>query len=608
MRPLLCSLIWIVSMLLPAAVAFGAENNQVSATLTPHQFSTQQPARLAVTLEGKQDAEIELPEVEGLVFHQRGQSSQFQMINGKSSSSVTYTYLVQGTKPGEYTIPPITVTTKSGTQQTEPITCSVVDSQTTLPQHRPAQPPASSRVVENQLDNVAFITLIPEKETAYVGELIPTTIKAYFDRRVKFKFNALPELIGDGFLVDKLGNEPLQQEEIIGDKPYKVLTWNTILTGIKEGDSELRMQMDVSMLVRSQQRRRLPGFGGGLQDDFFNDFFGRYENQPIRVESPLKNMVIHSLPEQGKPDNFSGAIGTFTLNMQAQPTTITEGDPITLMMSIAGSGNFDNVSIPSITDTDGIKIYSPTSSFIQGDGQEKSRKEFEQAVVITDPHINSIPPAVFNYFDPVKEQYQTAVTNPIPITVSGRQPVTSKPIQVDSPGKRGGGQSTSLASLPFAGLAPVKLFTGTVSGNITPLFRKPVFLLAAALLLAAITGVSAYRIRTHYLAGNPGIVFQKKVEQQRKACIHSFHEIQLTEHTDYLEAARGSLQEFLALIWKCEAASITTADVQKHLGTDHPITELFIHGDNASYGASDFAKPQRDKLHTEILEIIATLT
>ena len=110
---LIYGLICIVSLLLMEPAALRAEESTVSAVLTPKTFSTQQPARLAITIEGRQDAQITMPEVKGLIFHRRGQSSQFQMINGTSSSSVTYTYLVQGTEPGDYTIPPITISTKS---------------------------------------------------------------------------------------------------------------------------------------------------------------------------------------------------------------------------------------------------------------------------------------------------------------------------------------------------------------------------------------------------------------------------------------------------------------------------------------------------------------
>lgn len=607
--PLLYCMICFLALLLIQPTGLKAEESPVSAALTPHDFSTQQPARLAVTVEGNQDAQITMPEVEGLIFHQRGQSSQFQMINGTVSSSVTYTWLVQGTEPGNYTIPPITVTTRDGTYRTQPIICTVSDTPATLPRHNQSQPSAGQRVTGDQNENIAFIRLIPEKEKAYIGERVPATIKAYFYRGVKFKFNALPELTGDGFLMDALSNEPRQQEEIIDGNRYMVLTWDTVLTGIKEGQNDLSLEMDVSMLVRtSQQNRRLPGFGGGLQDDFFDDFFGRYENQPIKVKSPAVSMNVKGLPEEGKPDQFSGAIGTFTLDIQAQPTRIAPGDPVTLSMSITGSGNFDNVSAPSLTDTEGIKVYSPTASFQQGGGQGDDQKIFEQAIVITDPKVNQIPPAVFSYFDPLKEQYQTLFSDPIPIELSGPPPGAGQSLPLSSPQDQAAGTVSPEPELPFPGLAPVKLTPGPFTAEIKPLFRQPLFLLIGALLLLAIAGISAYRLRIHYLTNNPGIVQRKMIERERKSCIQALNQIQSADQNKYLGAAQQNLKNFLALLWNCEAASITTADIKKQLGSDHPISRLFVHGDNASYGAFELSKPERDQLHKEITELLGTLS
>ncbi len=607
--PLIYGLICIVSLLLTQTVDLRAEESTVSAVLTPKTFSTQQPARLAITVEGRKDAQVTMPEVKGLIFHRRGQSSQFQMINGTSSSSVTYTFLVQATEPGDYTIPPITVSTGSTTQTTEEISCTVSDTPPTLPKNQRPQSAPVQRTIEEPDEAVAFIRLIPEKENAYVGESISTTIKAYFYQGVKFKFNALPELKGDGFLIDALSNEPQQQQEVIDGKQYLVLIWDTMLTGIKEGPNDVTMEMDVSMLVRShQQSRRLPGFGGGLRDDFFDDFFSTYENQPIKVTASPVSMHVSALPEEGRPDQFSGAIGTFRLAVEAQPTTIAPGDPITVTMSITGTGNFDNVSAPLLTDSEGIKTYTPISSFHPGNQGEEDRKVFEQALVITDAKIKQIPPAVFSYFDPLREQYQSLYSDPIQIRLSSPIPAANTARTPNtSPGQDEEAPSSE-PGLPFAGLAPVKLTTGQFIGTIRPLFKQPLFIFTAVLLFAAIAGISGYRLRSHLLARNPGAVRRKRIERERASCLRSFDGMTSLDQAAYLSSAQQKIRNLLALLWECEAASITTADIKNHLGSDHPLTRLFSHCDNASYGAFELKETERDKLHKEITETLASLT
>ncbi|MEE4166057.1 MAG: BatD family protein [Desulfocapsaceae bacterium] len=607
--PLIYSFVCILSLLLISPTAIRAEDTTVSVELTPKTFSTQQPARLTLTVTGRQDARITMPEVEGLIFHRRGQSSQFQMINGTSSSSVAYTYLVQATEPGDYSIPPITVSTKDGTHLTTPISCTVTDTPPTLPTHKQSQSSAPQKTIEEQNSAIAFIRLIPEKQQTFVGELIPTTIKAYFDQGVKFKFNALSEFRGDGFLMDALGNEPRQQQEIIDGKSYLVLTWDTTLTGIKEGLNDVNLEMDVSMLVRTrQQNQRLPGFGGGLQNDFFDDFFGRYENQPIRLTSTPIRMTVAALPEEGRPGDFSGAIGTFALDINAQPTTIFPGDPITLTMTISGTGNFDNVSPPRLSESAGIKEYTPSISFNPGGHDVEDTKVFEQALVITDNRIRHIPPVVFSYFDPRKEQYRTLFSDPIQIHLETPPPV---PITEQTLGASTARKDTTVSpesGPPFAGLAPLKLTTGRVSEAVRPLFKQPLFLLAAALLLAAIAGVTGYRARSHFLTRNPDVVRHRQIERERAACLQSLSRVQSFDQAAYLSGAQQSVRHFLARLWGCKAAAITTADITNHLGSEHPISRLFILCDTVSYGASDHTGTERDTLHKELTETLATLT
>ena len=362
------------------------------------------------------------------------------------------------------------------------------------------------------------------------------------------------------------------------------------------------------MSVPGSRDRRLPGFGGGLQDDFFDDFFGTYENQPIKVTASPISMKVIGLPEEGRPDSFSGAIGTFDLAVEAQPTAIAPGDPVTLTMSLSGNGNFDNVSAPLLSDTEGIKTYTPNSSFYPGNQGEQDRKVFEQALVITDAKIRQIPPAVFSYFDPLREQYQTLFSDPIQIQVSGPTPAAS---QATTPNTSPGQDTEAPPSdpgLPFAGLAPVKLTAGQFTSTIRPLFKQPLFLCTAVLLLVAIAGVTGYRVRSRFLARNPEIVRLKRIERQRASCIRSFGDLTSLDQAAYLSSARQQIRNLLALLWGCEAASITTADVKNRLGGDHPVTRLFIHCDNASYGASEFKEEERDRLHQEISEILGELT
>ena len=296
---------------------------------------------------------------DGLRFYSRGQSTQMQWINGKSSSSVAYTYLVQATSPGTHTIAPITVTVDGKTYQTRAIKCEVQPagaSPAPSPgQHggRAVQPPPSSstRLRSGEADQIGFMRVLPRKENVYAGELIPLTIKAYFRRNMRVTIKSNPRLTNDNFILESLDDKPVQSEELIDGVPYTLLTWHGSISAVKQGAFPLEIAMDTTLLVRSRRQRPSSMFGSPFLDDpFFDDFFGGYTQKNITLLSPKKEITVNDLPEQGKPAQFSGAIGSFSMAVNAHPLTVAPGDPITLHMIIQGSGNFDRVKAPFLQD------------------------------------------------------------------------------------------------------------------------------------------------------------------------------------------------------------------------------------------------------------------
>ena len=115
--------------LLVAAIVAGTASSQaavqVSASLNATVFPIDRAAALSITVRGARSFQPQIPEVEGLLFQQRGQSTQLELINGAYSASVTTVYLVQARHEGKFTIPAIPIKIKGETLQTEPINFEV---------------------------------------------------------------------------------------------------------------------------------------------------------------------------------------------------------------------------------------------------------------------------------------------------------------------------------------------------------------------------------------------------------------------------------------------------------------------------------------------------
>ena len=68
----------------------------------------------------------------------------------------------------------------------------------------------------------------------------------------------------------------------------------------------------------------------GMRDPYFEDFFTRYERYPVELKSDEASLVLLALPQEGRPEDFSGAVGDYQFIYAAGPKKVKVGDPVTL--------------------------------------------------------------------------------------------------------------------------------------------------------------------------------------------------------------------------------------------------------------------------------------
>ncbi len=551
------------------------------ARLGNHSFPVDRVAKLTVLVNGAGSSKIEIPEVPGIRFHSRGQSSQINIVNGSYSSSVSNIYLVQASSPGKYTIPPIIVVADKESVQTEPIHFEVTGAGQTTSQN--------SGQKNGEKDNrVAFIRT-SETGKHYSGEIVPVTIKAYFNPQYRTNINSLPVLKGDGVVMAPLSNEPEQTEELFEGKKYNALTWTTSFSGIKAGNHPIQLEFDATVLVTKRRRATSPFAGNSLFDDsFFNSVFGGAQQKPIKVVSEDLHFEVSDLPSQGKPENFTGAIGEFQLKVKASPTTIDVGEPITLSIVIEGKGNFDRAEAPVFPITTDWKAYSPTSDYSKPKNLPVGSKLFEQAIVAKVSDLKEIPPLTFSYFDPTKNSYQTISSAPIPVTISGPAPVDSQPNLVattSSPTPKP--IQPEREAPPIADLAPIHLETGTFVKEIIPLYKKRWFILACCLSVAILIFSSVAKGRRKNLEKHPELRLLKKRKQVLAEDLELLAKAKSESNSaHFLSICRQTVQHQLGLQWDIEPTAISLADIEKRLTTHPQLIEIFAAAEHAAYGGT----------------------
>ena len=167
-------------------------------------------------------------------------------------------------------------------------------------------------------------------------------------------------------------------------------------------------------------------------DDFFSDdfslFFGGYQRRPVRVTADVLAFDVKPLPEAGKPEGFSGAVGKFEVTVDVKPTQVNVGDGITLTMNVRGEGDLESAAAAMLPSADAFRAFPPEVNFetLPTVDRFRSKKTFKQLVVVQRGDVAQLPAVAFSYFEPGLEDYVTVSEGPFPITVAGPARPTGK--------------------------------------------------------------------------------------------------------------------------------------------------------------------------------------
>ena len=566
---------------------------QVTASLEPASIALGESAQLTVTISGSQNAQPTLPTVSCLEFTPVGQSSSYQSINGAVTANVSLIYQVTPDRPGTFTIPAIRV---AGGGSSRPLALQVLKrtgNSAASPRSRLPSPNVPSRQDEtavNAKGEMAFLRVVLPKQELYVGELVPVQVKAYFRSEMSASLNGLPTLSSDAFTLNKLDDKPAQTQEVIGGRPYTVLTWSSALAAVKAGDYPLDLEMPV--LVRVQQRGRRGGnpfqqfFGNsGFDDSFFDDFFGSVTEKPLTLRTDSGNVKILPLPFAGRPADFNGAVGQFEVTSEATPVKVTAGDPITLRLKVSGQGNFDRVTLHGLEASDDWKTYQPSVRFDPADNANfEGAKTFEQAIVPLKAGLESIPAIKFSYFDTEQRQYVTRATPPIAIQVAPGSGVPSVAALPVTPSTTTPTQSPA-SNLPASELAPNKVEAGSFVSSLQPILFRPWFIAAQGVpVMALLIGFAVHR-RQERLAHDPqqtrNRAAQAHVREQLAAMDQA---LAANSAPAFFTAARQAVQEKLAQRWQLPTSQVTLTEINRRLNGDgEDVRTLFKVTDDVVY-------------------------
>lgn len=310
-------------------------------------------------------------------------SASFGIPGGGSSTEFTHDLTIVPLKAGTYemgfvvdvggetvksNVPVLTVTESVAAPQTDAVVSGSV----------PTEP-----------NGDIFVWVSTDKATAYVGQQITYALDVYERRQFRNVHLRKPPTFADFF------SEELPQAE-------------TTVTQVG----------GVAYRVESGVRRALfPQRAGTLTIGEAELSVGLRK----RLKSVALTVEVLPLPAEGQPAKFSpNNVGSYTIEASVDRTSVDAGVPLTLTVTITGSGNINFIDPGVWPQTAGLRRYDPKVDTTLRTGPVLGGvRSYEFLMVPEKSGTLTIPEHTLAYFDPDKAIYELAKTAPIEITVAG---------------------------------------------------------------------------------------------------------------------------------------------------------------------------------------------
>jgi len=396
-------------LLLAAGIDFNASVDQ-STVGVGEQFT------LNVTVQGEGMATVPKPQLPdlpdfNLLGSSSSQSTSISIINGsmKKQATVNFVYYLSAKRTGQLTIGPCKINYEGQEYQSQPISIEVTKTaQAKAPQQTGQNPKASQGRVP--LDGNLFLSAQAGKKTLYVGEQVNVEFSLYN----RFQINGVGDVqfpSFSGFWPEKIydADKLNFQRKVVDGKQFEVaLLKKTALFPVTSGEVEIGpLSMNVGVVQGSR--------------DIF-DMFGT--TQTVKVESKPLRLTVLPLPESGKPAEFTGGVGRFTMTAELDRTSTTGSEPINLTIKVSGTGNIRLIEKPVIPAATGLKILDPEikDQIQASDDVIKGSKTFRYPVIPQADGKYVLPAIKMAYFDPGDKRYHTLQSKVLECTATGCTP------------------------------------------------------------------------------------------------------------------------------------------------------------------------------------------
>ena len=366
--------------------------------------------RLSYTVNTKKVRDFRAPNIKDFeVLMGPSRSVQYQNINGVETNTITFTYILMAGKEGTFSIPGATIVADGNNYTSNSVTVKVLppDQSAGTGNSNSSNNQAGTKITNNDL----FITSTASKTTVYEQEAILLTYKIYTQVNLTGLHGDMPDLKGFHTQEVDLPSQKQWTLEHYNGRNYNTTVYSQyVLFPQQSGKLEIpsiTFEGTISQMVASADPF----------DAFFNG--GSYVNVKKNIVTPKLSINVKELPA-GKPANFSGGVGEFTISSSISTQELKTNDAVTLKLVISGTGNMKLINTPEVGFPQDFEIYDPKvdNKFNLTRSGLSGNKVIEYLAIPRHAGTYTIPPVEFSYFDLKSQTYKTLKTDAYTLNVA----------------------------------------------------------------------------------------------------------------------------------------------------------------------------------------------
>lgn len=260
-----------------------------------------------------------------------------------------------------------------------------------------------------------------------------------------------------------------QSQAEMGGRVVPKFTMDLVVTPRKAGTIEIgpfRVAIDEVVGQRS----------GTLIDSFFDD--PRKLRRSVITSNAL-TLDVKPLPTEGKPADFGGLVGVFSVDAKAGNTEANVGDPVPLTVTISGPEPLEAIKAPNLElQSDFASEFKPAPEGWESSpsgAQVPGERTFTTTIRPKLASVTEIPAIRLPYFDTKTGKYAVATSKPIPLKVRAAREFTAADVS-----RTGGAAGFSLPTATASSLTNAPSGVGANSESADALQDQRVGLLASA--------------------------------------------------------------------------------------------------------------------------------